>query len=135
MGIMRYKSIIKEKLAGKPHLEPIYDDVCGVVAYLRDVDSSFFVVRNHRRNCFEVHSYENKGNTFCMMVKYPKLDYRTVLDIKYSYAPLRAEAVFKELEEDERKREADNDKQRSEKVKELAERLYKPVKKMAWEGC
>ena len=45
---------------------------------LREIDSGYFVVRNHPKHTFEVHHKEQPHTTYCLTVPYEELDVRTV---------------------------------------------------------
>ena len=45
---------------------------------LREIDSGYFVVRNHKKHTFEVHHREQPHTTYCLTVPYEELDVRTV---------------------------------------------------------
>ena len=45
---------------------------------LREIDSSYFVVFNSKKNQYEVHSKRQAKNTFCVGLPFSKLDERTI---------------------------------------------------------
>lgn len=102
---------IKEIVSKSPHFTLIEDDVLGIVKRLQDFDSSYFVVRNHLEERFEIHSTDNIGLTYCFAAPGNTLDYRTLEYAKKTYVPAKGESIIKTLEQynnrasDERKKD------------------------------
>ncbi|MCL1945429.1 MAG: hypothetical protein FWF56_06480 [Firmicutes bacterium] len=56
----------------------ITGDLYDICNRIKQIDESYFLVRNHNLNRFELHSSNQKGNTLCLVIPYSKLDTRTL---------------------------------------------------------
>lgn len=45
---------------------------------LKELDPGYFVIRNHKKQTFEVHHRDQPYTTYCLTVPYEELDVRTV---------------------------------------------------------
>ena len=57
---------------------PVITNVYRIPERLREIDSDYFVVRNHKKQTFEVHHKGQSPTTYCLTVPYPELDARTL---------------------------------------------------------
>jgi hypothetical protein len=69
---------ITERLNGKPFLHFIETSVTKIPERLEEIDPSIFIVFNVKRDIYELHSLDNKGNTFCFNIPYRRLDSRVI---------------------------------------------------------
>lgn len=89
---------VKEILNKCEHFSLIEHDTLGIVKRLQEFDPSYFVVRNHLENRFEVHSTDNIGLTFCFIPPDNVLDYRTIEYAKMTYVPHKGDKLIKQME-------------------------------------
>ena len=72
-------------------------DVFDIADRVREVDEAYFIVRNHKRGCFEVHARGQTPSTFCLTVPFSELDARTVELVRKTRAE-NAKKLFAEME-------------------------------------
>lgn len=128
------KSEIKERLRGKPHLKPVYTHVYNIPERLRQNDKNLFVVFNTITQRYEIHSLENKGNSFSLNVPFRELDARVEEFVKKYDLRRHGRKIFDEIESKNEELEQANKRDRKTFAQGLADELYKPVKKLAWWG-
>ncbi|MCL2860812.1 MAG: hypothetical protein FWE22_00150 [Firmicutes bacterium] len=80
-------------------------------------DSSYFLVFNYKTGKFEVHSYEQRGSSLCLILPYSSLDERTLLHVKKTQSENRRQ-FLDEMERENEKLE----KARIEKISKNAEK-------------
>lgn len=62
----------------KPYLTELTTNVYFIPERLREIDPDYFVVRNHRKKCFEIHHRSQPHTTYCLTVPYEELDQRAL---------------------------------------------------------
>jgi hypothetical protein len=71
--------ILKIKRAERSHLTWVNGDLYDISGRIKDIEQGLFVMRNHRKKKFEVHSTDNTGDdTYCFTVPCAELDARTL---------------------------------------------------------
>lgn len=53
-------------------------DLYDITGRLKEIDRGYFIVRNGKKNRFEVHHEGQPQDTYCMTLPYDELDARTV---------------------------------------------------------
>lgn len=61
-----------------PWLRLVEHDLYGIAERITAIESGYFIVYDTRAGRYEVHSADNKGNTYCFTVPYDALDCRTL---------------------------------------------------------
>lgn len=56
----------------------IAGDLFDICNRIKQIDRSYFLVRNYKTKKFELHSDEQKGGSLCLVLPYDKLDARTL---------------------------------------------------------
>lgn len=104
-----------ELLLRFPYYSIVNTNVFHIPERLKEIDSSYFVVRNHKTKKFEVHSSKNIGFSRCFVVPFEELDVRTIDYAKETYVGYRGKEIFTEidrhnqkLEESERRKMKDD---------------------------
>lgn len=77
----------------------IHSDVFDISKRLKEIDSGYYAVYNHKYKRFEVHNRLQRGGSFCLAVPYLQLDARTVTLVRRTRAE-RAAAYLAEMEEE-----------------------------------
>ncbi|MDR3022254.1 MAG: hypothetical protein LBU60_06260 [Clostridiales bacterium] len=72
-------------------------DLYDIVNRIKEIDKSYFIMRNNKLKRFEIHSDNQKGDTLCVIVPYDKLDFRTLQLLRQTHVD-RASALIKEIE-------------------------------------
>jgi len=129
-----YKEKIRDRLRGKPHLRPVFSNVCFIPERLRQVDPNLFVVLNTITQRFEVHSLANIGNTFSLLVPFSELDGRIEEHVKKFDLRRHGKHIFQEMEAKNEERERALERERANRARILADELHKPVRKLAYWG-
>ena len=88
-----------------PYLIEVETNVFDIPQRVKAYDSRMFVVRNTKRNTWEIHSTENVGDTYCFTVPYAQLDCRTLDKIRENDIRNRGDNIFKEMAAQEEARE------------------------------
>ncbi|MBO5409075.1 MAG: hypothetical protein J6A61_06755 [Clostridia bacterium] len=86
---------------------PILTNVYRIPERLREIDSNYFVVRNHEKKTFEVHHSGQAGTTYCLTVPYPELDART-LDLVQKTRISNLDTLISEMDQNNRRLEEKN---------------------------
>lgn len=127
------KDLIRDRLRGKPHLLHVKTNVCFIPERLRRHDPSLFVVFNTLRQSFEVHSLENKGDSFSLNLG-PELDARAEMLVRRNSIRIHGKKIFREIDEHNAELERSQERQRTNEINALARDMHKPVKKLAYWG-
>ncbi len=128
------KSIIRDRLRCKPWLKPVFTNVYCIPERLRRNDPNLFVVFNSFTNKYEIHSLENKGNSFSLQVPFEELDARIEEFVKKYDLRRHGRKIFYEMESKNKEAEKAMERDRVNRSRNLADELYKPVKKLAYWG-
>jgi len=72
-------------------------DLFDITSRIKEIDSGYFVVHDNKYRRYEVHSRSQKGNTFCFVVSYDRLDAR-VLEMARKTRVERLDKLLKEAE-------------------------------------
>ena len=86
----------------KIYKTPVVTNVFLIPERLREIDSGYFVLRNHDAKKFEIHHRGQLHNTYCLTVPYSELDERT-LHLVQKTRICNAEKLLAEMEEHNRK--------------------------------
>jgi len=62
--------------------EIITNSTHNIPARLKQIDSDYFLVRNHATKQFEVHHWKQIGGTFCLNIPFNELDERTLQRVR-----------------------------------------------------
>ncbi len=98
----------------------IENDVLDISSRLKEVDLSYFVVFNHERNVFEVHSNQQVRESYCFTIPFEKLDERTIFYARKTHVS-RKDELIKELDMQNKKNEEEKIKQTINNLKEVIE--------------
>ena len=82
----------------------ITNDLYEIGCRVKEIDSSYFIVRNYKFGRFELHSKEQRGGTLALVLPFDRLDARTLTLARSSRAE-RAATLVKEAEEHNRRHE------------------------------
>ena len=136
MGIpQRVKEDIRRRLQGKPHLLPVYTSSLSIPERLYEQDRDLFVVLNAKTQRYELHSLANIGATFFMSVGVNELDGRIFEIVRRNDLRVRGNKILEEVDAHNAAMERENARLRRDELEnEVAERLYKPIKELAWTG-
>lgn len=128
-----FKEKVRNRLSGKPWLEPVFNDLFDIGNRIRSVDPTLFIVRNHRLNQYEVHSLEHYPNSFAWVVPYRILDIRTIRRARKNCLLTRGDAIFKEVDEKNAKHEASLRRQFDNDIDAIARETRSLFARSAWE--
>jgi hypothetical protein len=127
-----FKEEIKYRLLDKPMLTPIFKHVLDVPERLFEYDPSFFIVFNNEMNRHEVHSLDNKGDTYCFAIPYKRLDARTLRKVWQDDLRVHGSTIFEELEKEEEQREKAQERKRRNEIEAFAKETKSLFAKDAW---
>lgn len=91
------------------NLIEIKTDLFDIAWQLRRIDDGYRIFYNPMLSRYEVHNLSQKLNTLCLVVPYDCLDART-LRLVYATRVQNAEKLFKEIEENNEKLEAEQNR-------------------------
>ena len=128
-----FEDEVYHRLRGKPHLSLILTDVHNIAGRLREVDPSFFVVWNSRRQKYEVHSSSHQGNTYGYDVANNRLDARVIEQARKSNLRTRGDEIFADIDAANARLEEQIKRQRANDIRGIAEELHPYFRRMAWE--
>ena len=100
------------------NLIKIENDCFDICSRLKEIDSSYLVYFNLKRNCYEVHSKSQAKSSYCFAIPYENLDERT-LDYAQKTRSENKDKIIKEIEEHNRRVEERNLKMQVNALKEL----------------
>ena len=103
-----------------PYLSEIKSNVYHIPERLKEIDPSLFVVWNNKNKRIELHSTENKGNTFYMALPFNELDSRTI-DYVHHNMRIREQGLLKHIDAHNRTLEEKAERERKEWIKDVAE--------------
>ena len=129
---MKRELEISDRLRGNPHLLPIFSSTLSIPERLKEYDDNLFVVLNAERQWYEVHSLDNKGDTFCFVVPLNELDARVLYIARKNNIRVHGKKVLDEITEHNRKLEESNKKKRTEEIRLAAREMRPYIKKMAY---
>jgi len=127
-----FKHAVRLKLEGSGHLEPIFSHVFDIPERVQDYDEHFFVVYNHRKEQFEIHSLDYpKGNTHsCTVGK--QLDSRALEHIYNNDIRVHGREIFKRIEESEERARAAAEREQKNWFHSIAQEMQPYFAKHAW---
>lgn len=115
-----------------PYLFEVKSNVYDIPDRVKEIDPSFFIVRNAKMQRFELHSTENKdGTTFCLVIPFKELDSRAIDHIRKHDVLTRGRAIFDEMEEHNRKVEQNKARRQRNFVESVARDIHSAVKRDA----
>ena len=97
VGLNLFKKRIRERINTR-FLKLITNDVYNIAKRVREYDDSLFIVFNTKSQKYELHSLDNKGNTFCMTIPYNQLDARIETLIRKGDIRNRGMEIWREME-------------------------------------
>lgn len=77
--------------------EIITQDLYFIASRIKEIDPSYFIVRNRKSGSYEVHSCAQKGGSYALTLPFDQLDART-LDYVRRTSSQRRDKLFAELE-------------------------------------
>lgn len=102
------------------HLIKLDTDNLYILDRLREIDNSYFIVYNLDRKCYEVHSSEQRGGSYCFTSPFSILDER-IVEYARKTRSIRQDEIIKEIDLENEKRESRIYKDAVEKIREVLE--------------
>lgn len=118
---------INDILNKHQYLNLINSNVFDIPQRLKEYDPSFFIVYNCKDNRMEVHSLENKGDTFCMVVPYKELDERTLTLVRKNDIKTRGRKIFEEIDRQNEKLELNKKSYMKDMIRNAGEEVYQKL--------
>ncbi|MDR3318717.1 MAG: hypothetical protein LBS99_04700 [Clostridiales bacterium] len=84
-------------------------DLYDITGRLAALDEDYFVLRDVRKGRFELHRRKARGGTYALTIPFDRLDARTLEYVRKTRAE-RADALFREIDEENRRLESKRDK-------------------------
>jgi hypothetical protein len=112
------KTILYFKKNGEKMLINIETDVFFISQRLREIDENYFIKYNTITKKFEIHHKEQMKNSFCLSVPYNTLDERT-LELVNKTRIENIDKLIEKMDKENLIRERQNNKQTTEKLKEV----------------
>lgn len=112
----------------------IEHDLFDIAHRIKLIEQGYFIVRNHIKKTFEVHSSDNIGSSYCFTVPYSELDCRTLQLCKKTNIGMHGDKVFEEMEKENEKFEKAQEKEQDEKLEEFVDVFQYHAKKLADEN-
>jgi len=106
--------------------EVITESTHDIPRRLREIDTDYFIVRNHKTNEFEVHHKGQIGNSLALNIPFKELDERTI-DLVKSTSIQYSQNIINEMERNNEKLETDKIKKRNEMGQEICKDIHKYV--------
>jgi len=134
MGIPeKVKEEIRLSLRGKHHLIPIYTSALSIPERLHEQDKDLFIVLNCRSQRYEIHSLANKGGTLVMSIGLNELDARLFEIVRRNDLRTRGHKILAEIDAHNEALDRENSRKHRDFLEnEVAERLFKPINRLAW---
>lgn len=134
MGKITFENLVRDRLQGKPYLEPVFSDCHDITRLLSEYDEQLFLVWNVRRQKYEIHSLANQILTYACDVPNNRLDSRIIAELRRGDLRLRGEEIFNEIDDhnDYIRKSAEN--RRKDQLVDAAECMQSSFAKLAWEG-
>ena len=104
----------------KIYKTPVVTNVFLIPERLREIDSGYFILRNHQTEQFEIHHSGQFHNTYCLSVPYDELDERT-LHLVQKTRICNVEKLISEMEEHNQKIANEQNKISDEATEKLRE--------------
>jgi len=135
MATIAFENEVYERLQGKHHLQPVFSGGCyDITRRLREYDPALFVVWNAKRQRYEVHSLNHRGNTFACLVPNNRLDARVEETIRKGDLRVRGLRVLQEIDEHNERLEMSAERARHNDMLGMAEEMYPYFRRLGWEG-
>lgn len=128
------KARIKDRLHGRPHLIPVFTNVCHIPERLYEADPTSFFVWNTAEQRYEVHCLDNKGDSYSMTVPYRELDVRILERIRRSDLRVRGLDIYREMDEINERLDTSAQRARQNELLGQCEEMTPYFRKVAWEG-
>ena len=125
---------VYDRLQGKYHLQPVFNDVHDIARVLREYDEQLFIVFNSRRRRYEVHTLGNRGNTYACDVPNNRLDSRVIKEIRRGDLRIRGKEIFREVEDWNERIERMAEQHRRDELAAVAGDMKSSFSRLAWEG-
>jgi hypothetical protein len=110
----------------------INDNVYNIPQRLKDYDSRFFVVRNHKKQKYEVHYEDNKTSSYCFTVPYNELDVRTIYYLQENDVARLGKEVFNPIHESDERLEQNKQKNWNKYIDKVARESHSLFKQAYW---
>ena len=91
-----------------------------ILERLKEIDESYYLVYNLNRKCFEVHSEEQRGGSYCFTSPFSILDER-IIEYARKTRSIRRDEIIREIDLENEKCEKRIYKEAVEKIKEVLE--------------
>lgn len=127
-----FRHEVKMKLIDKPHLVPLFDHVLDIPARLYEYSPDIFVVFNHKTDRFEIHSLDNKGDTYCATLPYKRLDERAVRYVYRNDVRVHGKDIMRRIEKSEEKAEKRQKREWHNWVESVAKETRTAFARGAW---
>jgi hypothetical protein len=127
-----FKDEVMRRIRNQKNLIPIFENVYDIPQRLNEYDSTMFVVYNHKKEQFEVHSLENKGNTHCFNVENNRLDIRVLYRLYENDLRVHGKDIFRRIEQGEEKLRKQRDKEYRNFVRDFADEAQSMFAHDAW---
>lgn len=129
-----YRTKIKDRIKHKPWLIPMFSNIFCIPERLRRNDPNLFVVFNKATQKYEIHSLDNKGDSFSLQVPFKELDARTEEFVKKYDLRRHGMKIYREIDEHNERLEEQNRRQRSNDIYDMAREIYPLFKRYAYWG-
>ncbi len=96
----------------------IQSDTYFICERLKEIDNSYFIIFNFNKNKFEIHSTEQKGDTYCLTIPYNVLDERT-LDLVKKTRAINVDKLIEEIDQENEKLQSQREKNAANYLKEV----------------
>jgi hypothetical protein len=116
----------------KDFLSIVETNVYNIPQRLKEYDKRFFVVRNHKKQTYEVHYEDNKTSSYCFTVPYKELDARTLYYLQENDVSRLGEAVFKTIYDSDDKMEKNKEKNWKKYIDKVARESHHLFKEAYW---
>ena len=134
MQQISFENLVRDRLQGKPYLEPIFSDCYDISRLLREYDEQLFLVWNVRRQKYEIHSLGNRGLTYACDVPDNRLDSRVLTELRRGDLRLRGEKIWREIDAHNEYLQKSAENRRRDEIIDAAECMQSSFAKLAWEG-
>jgi len=128
-----YEYQVRNKVANRPYLIPIFDHVYDIPRRIKEYDSSFFVVFNKNRQKYEIHSLEYpEGDTKSCTVPHDELDARTLTYLWENDIRVHGTEIFKRIEWEEERYRRRKEYEAKKFTQDFAKEFQSSFAKDAW---
>lgn len=116
----------------RPRLTPLFGSTHCIPERLYEYNSNLFLCFNNATDQFEVHSLDNKGNTYCATLPFPTLDSRTIHWVWENDIRVHGMAIFQRIDRSEAEHKARKQREFKNWVESVALETRSMFAKDAW---